>query len=79
MVGEERGHDGGDLFGVGDERHVPAVVDVQGCVREQPRMIRALRAGTMGSSSPARISVRWRIKGSQGRLVQPAPASSWCR
>jgi hypothetical protein len=39
----------------------------------------ALTSGMIGSSSPARISVRWRSSGRNGRLVQPALAVSWYR
>jgi hypothetical protein len=40
---------------------------------------RALASGMIGSSSPDRISVRWRSSGRNGALVQPAPAKSWYR
>jgi hypothetical protein len=39
----------------------------------------ALASGMIGSSSPATISVGWRISGRNGTLVQPAPAASWYR
>ena len=53
------------------------VVDVQGASGRRQVMIRALTSGMIGSSAPARMSVGWRISGSNGRLVQPAPAASW--
>ena len=40
-------------------------------------MIRALTSGMIGSSSPARIRVGGRSRGSRGRLVQAMLASSW--
>jgi hypothetical protein len=39
----------------------------------------ALASGTIGSSSPARMSVLCRSSGRNGRLVQAAPAVSWYR
>ena len=40
---------------------------------------RALTSGMIGSSSPDKMSVRWRSSGRNGTLVQPAPAVSWYR
>ena len=40
---------------------------------------RALTSGMSGSSSPAKTRVGCRSRGRNGRLVQPAPAVSWCR
>jgi hypothetical protein len=37
----------------------------------------ALASGMIGSSSPDKMSVRWRSSGRNGTLVQPAPAVSW--
>ena len=39
-------------------------------------MILAFTTGMIGSSSPATISVCWRISGKANRLVHTAPASS---
>ena len=40
---------------------------------------RALTSGMIGSSSPDKMSVRWRSSGRNGTLVQPAAAASWYR
>src|SRR4029450_11477363 len=42
-------------------------------------MMWALTSGMMGSSSPASSRVGCRMQGSNGRLVQPAPAANWYR
>ena len=69
---QERLHGGGQSGGVGGQLEVAAAVDVQLAPRISRCMIRALTSGMIGSSSPARISVGGRSRGSHGRLVQPS-------
>jgi hypothetical protein len=74
--GEKVVDDAGGCRRARDEEQVAAVEDREAGIGNEPLHDAALIVGTIGSSSPAMISVGWRRSQSHGKLVHPNVAAS---